>query len=67
MYITIPLESKHLNWLAHVDIVHMGKIRVARHNAGLIYRSFTVKDTHILSERHESFNPLNLPINKFIN
>ncbi len=61
-YFFIPLEIKHLNWHAQVDIDRMEGIRSPRHNVGFIYRSFTVKNVHTISKRHQSFNPMNLLI-----
>jgi hypothetical protein len=49
-----------------MDIIRMEEIKAARHNLGLIYRSFAVTDAHTLSERHQSFKAVNLTISKFI-
>jgi hypothetical protein len=48
-----------------VDIVRMEEIRAPRHIVGFIYRSFTVENVHTMSERHQSFNPMNLIADQF--
>jgi hypothetical protein len=65
-YFTILPESNHLSWPAQLDIFRMKKIGATRHWVRLIHGSFTAKDAHTWSKWHQSFNPVNLSINKFI-